>query len=118
MGWPGRGGGSEWACLPRGCAADSHGQLNVSVLQRGRDALQAALLTESGDVNWPRLTNLLGNDDALRDAAKENAARAEEAILASASHEERYEELHMDAAEEAKRVVQELMVSCEVCTPE
>mmetsp|Transcript_6804 Transcript_6804/g.19130 ORF Transcript_6804/g.19130 Transcript_6804/m.19130 type:complete len:730 (+) Transcript_6804:220-2409(+) len=83
------------------------------VTQRGREALKAALLTPTGDVNWPRLTNLLGNDDALREAAEANAARAEEAVLATHTQEERPEELHIDAVEEAKRVVQELMVSCE-----
>lgn len=78
------------------------------ITPRGRAALRNAVLTPEGDVQWARLSNLLGNDDALRDASAANQARAQ---LAGTSGQD---DLHMDAAEEAKRVLQELMVSTEV----
>mmetsp|Transcript_42042 Transcript_42042/g.99664 ORF Transcript_42042/g.99664 Transcript_42042/m.99664 type:complete len:846 (+) Transcript_42042:181-2718(+) len=80
------------------------------VTQRGRDALRAAVLTPEGDVRWARLANLLGNDDALREASAANAARAlkaSEQALPSGSSQ------HIDSAAEAKRVVMELMISTE-----
>eukprot|EP00873_Tetraselmis_striata_P015996 jgi/Tetstr1/436260/TSEL_025102.t1 len=77
------------------------------ITPRGRAALRNAVLTPEGDVQWARLSNLLGNDDALRDASAANQARAQ---LAGTSGQD---DLHMDAAEEAKRVLQELMVSTE-----
>jgi len=80
------------------------------ITDRGRQALRNAVLTPEGDVQWARLSNLLGNDDALRDASAANAARAQ---LAGPSGQDVAADLHMDAAEEAKRVLQELMVSTE-----
>ena len=96
--------------------------VRVMVQQRGVQALRAAVLTSSGDVRWGRLSNLLGDDDALKDAAAENKARAQQTIDIPAepstsgptSSAVEPAQLHMDAAEEAKRVLMELMVSSEV----